>query len=979
MEELNQGFLFFSNQLESLLTLMGNDIFTCSTPFTTRAIVVPSPEMGEWVKRRLAHEKGIACGIEIFYLNTVVLTLLESLFELPKEKKIPSQYELVFSLRREIQRLTYEDHPYSLPLRAYLKGREEKEVELALTLSTLFQQYALYAPEAVYQWEISPKNWQELLWSRLFQNEWTHLGNLFHQLKFKSSLPDIRLALFSFSHLPKLLFHFFEKVATKVPTALYHLSPCKEFWSDFLSSKEQKSVEGLDLFLEEQHPFLANLGKVGREFAKLLEESAWEPNEVYIVPSKQTALVRFQQGLLNLDTTPITWDSSLQLHCVSSKKREVDALFNALKAGLASGEITPSDVLVMAPSITPYLPFIEALFEGEIPYRVADIESMNEIGLFKLLEIDEKRWSSLALLNLFSFPPFQEKQGWGESELKQIQQWIQQTGVRWGVNEAHRKEYLPSFEGGEGGTWISGLHQLFEQLATGDLSFTTCSLLEQLLSIVESLFDDLQNIRKKEYSLLEWNQEIVKLSEKYFQPHSAQEELLKSLDKICKAGLQGELFSLKLLLPLIKEEAGKRRGKVRAAELEAVSFSSFLPLRTIPAKWIWIMGMEDTAFPRTEHHHPLDRLREVPSSYFPSCVDYDRYLFLEAVLSCRSTFCVSYVGLSEGEKVPPSSVVSDFCRHFDQVEERVHPHRSYDPVHFENGSASTSFIESDYQLARALYSISKPRQPSKGISLPTKKSYLVSELQMLAKSPLRYYLKENQGIQFRENQYPSSDETFILTSLQKWAIQNEAHSHNITTVKERFLKRGDYPTGIFGKIADLSIEGMETELEIETLSLDENPLILTVDKEEVEIRGVLNCLSDRGIVVYGKKCFGSLAKIWPSYLIACIVTEKMQPLFFLKDGKTICPIIKGPENALVHFIQYAEKCRRVPSYLYPEWILPIAGQESEKLKKQVYAPHFDPALQWMHEGGHLPKLDELIHSSYQEVHSLFEEVIDAWL
>jgi exodeoxyribonuclease V gamma subunit len=978
MEELNQGFLFFSNQLESLLTLMSNDIFTCSTPFTTRMIVVPSPEMGDWVKRKFAEEKGVACGIEIFYLNTVVQTLLESLFEPHSFSKIPSRFELVLSLKHEIELLSKEEHPFTPPLLNYLQGREEKVMELAMTLSTLFMQYALYAPEAVAKWEQSPQNWQELLWSRLFKEEWSHLGKIFHTLHFKNEIPDVRLALFSFSHLPKLLFHFFEKVSKKIPTALYHLSPCKEFWSDFLSSKEQKGVEGLDLFIEQQHPFLANLGKVGREFAKLMEESTWEPNEVYIAPKKESALIEFQQGLLNLDVSKVNWDSSLRLHCVNSKKREVDVLFSSLYEAFASGDVKPSEVLVMAPSITPYLPYIKALFEGVIPYTCADIESANEIGFFKLLAVDEARWSSLALLDLFSFPPFQEKLGWDVSELKQIERWIEQTGFRWGLDLEHRKECLPEFSGGEGGTWKEMQRQLFDELATGALAFTSCSLLEQMFDVVDSLSHVVRSLKKESLTLSQWLKEITELSQTYFVASSTEERLLKILREICQAGLQEEKFLLTMLLPLIKNERDKIQGELYRGELESVSFSSFLPLRTIPAKWVWIMGMDETTFPRTEHKHPLDRLRDVPSSYFPSCVDYDRYLFLEAVLSCRETFCISYVGMQEGEKVPPSSVVSDFLRHFQHVKESVHPSRSYDPSLFEKGGDFSSYIDSDFKLAASLTQPDEKKPVQTTHLLPPKKSFLVSELLQLAKSPLRYYLKEHQGIYFREKALPIEEETFILSPLQKWALQNESHSSPISAVKERFLRKGEYPTGTFGELADLSCEQMHIELDLEKISLDENPLKILLD-EEIEIRGTLECLSHERVIVYGKKSLASVVKIWPAYLILSAIFEKQFPILFLKDSTLYQPQIKDPIESLKCFLHYALNCRKTPSYLHPDWILPIAKQEEEKLAKQIFSPHFDPALKWMEEGGRIPHPKKLISDFSEEVKKLFAEVLHDWV
>jgi exonuclease V gamma subunit len=408
--------------------------------------------------------------------------------------------------------------------------------------------------------------------------------------------------------------------------------------------------------------------------------------------------------------------------------------------------------------------------------------------------------------------------------------------------------------------------QLFDELATGTLPFTSCSLLEQMCEVVEALFDIIRSLKQEEHTLAQWLKIITEISQTYFVSNLTEDRFLKSMRDICQAGLPDETFSLLTLLPLLKNERDKLRGQLHRGELESVSFSSFLPLRTIPAKWVWIMGMDETTFPRTEHKHPLDRLREVPSSYFPSCVDYDRYLFLEAVLSCRETFSISYVGIQEGEKVPPSSVVSDFLRHFQNVEETVHPARSYDPLLFTTEGSFQSHIKSDFTLAKALTQQSEIKKVETPRVLPPKQTFMVSELLLLAKSPLRYYLREHQKIYFREKTPPLAEETFVLSPLQKWAIQNETHSSPVSIVKERFLRKGEYPTGTFGELADLSVEDMQTELNLEIVSLDENPLKITLE-EEVEIRGSLECLSQERVIVYGKKSFASVVKIWPAYLI----------------------------------------------------------------------------------------------------------------
>lgn len=938
-------------------------------------VVVPSPEMGEWVKQGIAEQKEICLGVEIFYLNTALTALIEQLFHSPSQKKIPSRQELSFALLKEIYRLSQEDHPFASPVKRYLEGREEKKIELALTLAKLFERYALYAPEATSQWERNPVNWQELLWQRVFAQEWTHLGAVIPHLKAKKEIPDLRVALFSFSHLPKLAWHLFDQVAKKVPIGLYHLSPSKEFWSDFLSAKEQKRMEGLDRYIEDQHPFLANLGKVGREFAKLVEESSWEPQEIYLSPKKQTALVQFQQGLLHLDQKKILWDMSLQLHIVNTKKREVDVLFSSLKQALVNREILPSDVIVMAPDITPYVPFIRALFEGEIPYRISDMESNFTEGVFKLLNIQQERWSSTALLDLFSDPLFLQKQGWTHSDLYQIERLMQEYGVKWGIDQAHRQDLLPQSQLSGGGTWMSALAQLFDAYTTGDLSYTTCDLVEQVYELLKDLKSFLDAVQKETLYMHEWREKVELITKRMFGEDT---RMLEALDSLCKGALHSDPLPFSFLLILIKEELKQKRLKWGAHHLEAVSFSSFLPMRTIPAKWIWIMGLEEASFPRTEHRHPLDRLPHVKSTYCPSCVDYDRYLFLEAVLSCREKFCMSYAGLEEGEKLPPSSVVADFCRHFDAVKEQEHLPRSYDPCYFEEQAQFLSAIESDFICAKALIEPPNEKQPSLERVLSEKKVFFVKELDRFARSPLRFFLEENQGLHFFEKKSVQKDEIFLLSAIQKWKVNHEMRSHSITQIKSQMKARGEYPEGNFEKIADLSIESQKA-LECIEISLDESPLYVSTKRGQIEIRGVLHSLSTEGVVVWGNRSFTSVAKVWPLYLLFRCHLQKELPIYFEKDGKSYSPSIECPQNALRNYLEVVLDGRENALYLYPDWIIPIIKEDEIALRRLWKAPIHEPALQWMGRGKHMPSYNELIQSTQKIAQTIFSEVINDWL
>src|SRR5262249_55546136 len=99
-----------------------------------------------------------------------------------------------------------------------------------------------------------------------------------------------------------------------------------------------------------------------------------------------------------------------------------------------------------------------------------------------------------------------------------------------------------------------------------------------------------------------------------------------------------------------------------------VTFCKMLPMRSIPAKVIALLGMNGTAFPRTSRPLAFDLMAQSPRNGDRSLPDEDRYLFLEALLSAREHLHVSYVGqnVRDNSPIPPSVLVSELLEVVDR-------------------------------------------------------------------------------------------------------------------------------------------------------------------------------------------------------------------------------------------------------------------------------------------------------------------------
>ncbi len=124
-----------------------------------------------------------------------------------------------------------------------------------------------------------------------------------------------------------------------------------------------------------------------------------------------------------------------------------------------------------------------------------------------------------------------------------------------------------------------------------------------------------------------------------------------------------------------------------------VSVSSFLPMRPIPFRVVFVLGMGEGRFPARDMRNPLDLrgARRMPGDV--TARERDQYMFLETLISTRDRLYLSYVSRDSqtGEAIEPSSVVKEIQfmleRGYVGTEGmrrivREHPLRRFDPAYF---------------------------------------------------------------------------------------------------------------------------------------------------------------------------------------------------------------------------------------------------------------------------------------------------------
>lgn len=595
---------------------------------------------------------------------------------------------------------------------------------LSERLATLFDQYVVYRPQWVANWERgADTHWQAQLWREIHRRQGpehvtARAGAFLKSLHSRSpeELPQ-RVSVFGLSTLPPLYLDVLAGLAARAEVHLFLLSPSQEYWAWIRSQREVvrrlardgRDPSELHAALQDAagNPLLASMGRVGRDFQQILESKVdYQDDDHYAEPATDTLLGTLQADILHLrhrrrdnpDTPalPARDDESIRVHVCHSPMREVEVLYDQLLDLFERDRsLEPRDVLVMSPAVDTYAPFIDAVFGAvstqtpPIPYRIADrkVRSTDDVidAFLVLLATLRGRFTAPEVMDLLGRQPVYGKFGIVTEQVDVIREWIRAAGIRWAVDAEHRAaaDQPPLAEN----TWRFGLdrlllgyamtgkqRRLFEGvLPFDDMEGSAVELLGKLSECCERLFEFRRRVQAAR-TLAEWRGELTALldsllasTDETAYQHRQIRAALGTLEEQAKAGgFDGriDLDSLRVRLEAILESGAPGRSFMTGG----VTFCAMVPMRSVPFRVICLLGLNDDTFPRVQRPLGFDRMAEAPQPGDRSSRDDDRYLFLEALLSARERLLITYVGQSirDNAETPPSVVVSELLDVIDE-------------------------------------------------------------------------------------------------------------------------------------------------------------------------------------------------------------------------------------------------------------------------------------------------------------------------
>jgi exodeoxyribonuclease V gamma subunit len=544
-------------------------------------------------------------------------------------------------------------------------------------------------------------------------------------------LPD-RVLVFGISSLPRQTLELLSALGQHRQVILAVLNPCRHYWGDITSIKEevrrqqrrQQRKPGIPVTLDPEQlhlyapPLLASWGKLGRDYLSLLDSidhtescKGWFQGRIDLFdeehPAAPSLLHRLQTDILELN--PSTQDElpdhdhSLSFHIAHSRQREVEILQDQLiSAFQADPDLRVRDIIVMVPDIGDYAAHIHAVF-GRIepsdprylPYSIADQQLRGHdpllIALEFLLNLPQSRVTLNELMELLEVPAIALRFGLDSAQLPLLRHWLSEAGVRWGLDRNHR-DYLQLGAAGDAYTWMNGLMRLLLGYALGEserwqgvlayphIGGLAAAELGPVITLVRQLLTWYARLNTTR-TIPDW---VAAMSGEQgllntfftFQDDAElrlQQRLMEGLLEVRQAAAAGQ-FQGAVGLGIWRDawmETVDQAGLSQRFLAGSLTFSTLLPMRAIPFRRIYLLGMGDQDYPRNRR---LDDFDLLVKDYRPgdrSRRDDDRYLFLEALLSARDSLSISWVGRQarDNSKLPPSILVSQLQ---DVVNERFY-------------------------------------------------------------------------------------------------------------------------------------------------------------------------------------------------------------------------------------------------------------------------------------------------------------------
>jgi exodeoxyribonuclease V gamma subunit len=848
--------------VEALRALLADPL---PDPFAPEVVAVPTRGMERWLAQRMSDRLGVGAGrgdgvcanVEFPSPRRLVgdAVATASGIEADADPWLPER--AVWALLEVVDANLGE--PWLASLAAHLGGsgeaadpaRRARRFTAVRHLAELFDRYALHRPQMVRAWaQDGEGEWQAELWRRLRErigvaDPAERVEGACARLREEPELVDLpaRLSLFGLTRLPAGHLNVLRALAVHRDVHVFMLHPSPALW-------ERVAEQGARVVRRREDPtaalpanrLLASWGQDSREMQLVLGASEHVDHHHEVEHGTGTLLARLQSDV-RADRWPAiagdddarqvldAADRSVQVHACHGRARQVEVLRDAILHLLdADPTLEPRDVIVMCPDIETFAPLIQATFgagdvfedDDELEALPADVRppdlrvrladrSLRQTNpvlgvVARLLDLVDERLTASQVLDLADREPVRRRFGLDDDDLARIEDWVAASGIRWGLDAAHRAPF--KLEALDAGTWRAGVDRLLvgvtmtedEQRLFNDVlplddvdsgAIEVAGRFAELVDRVRTALDQLSAPK----TIDAWTAAIANAADALTATTERDAWQRAELDRLLgDVVAEAENGSVTSLVPaeiraLLAERLKGRptRANFRTGHL---TICTLMPMRSVPHRVVCLLGMDDGVFPRKSPRDGDDLMLADPHVGDRDARTEDRQLLLDALLAATDQLIVTYTGNDERTNLvrPPAVPIGELLDVVDRTVRRDegrarakvetrHPLQPFDPKNFTPGelmpARAWSFDPVTLHGARALTTERAPAAPFLAGPLPAATATLVEleDLVRFAGHPVRAFLRQRLGISVGDYADEVADALPVeLDALERWGV-----------------------------------------------------------------------------------------------------------------------------------------------------------------------------------------------------------------
>lgn len=870
-------------------------------------VITPNKAMQSWLDDVLVKKSGVRFNVKYhlpsqFLFNKVrSLAVFKDLSNPLASSREVMNWSIYYLLEEMIKEdtLLKEDKEWFI-IKRYLTDASEKksQQELAKQISQVFDAYQLYRPEMTIEWSNNKNScstdWQAYLWNRLKEvnsSGFNDRATLFNKLNESLNDGTIKesingsLLLFGQPAIPPLFADALVRISTVIYKQLTIYWPC-------VNDKRP-------------HSSLVNKWSSHQRNTQLVWDK-YEAEIEYLHSTKPDVQPSVLQSIRTGEIYENIESSNLSIHICHSPKREVEVCKNEILRILDNDpSLSASDILVMAPDIKPYIPLIESVFRDNekhssslLSYKIRDARDNKSYQIGAIIRFYLTLITTVVtkdqIVSLLHYKSIAAYYNLDLADIHEVAKLFTVTNTKSGLDKDHLNSFGYDFDSLT--TWQTFLKKIaigtlidenntiqgqnFESFRLG-ASNDAIHLLKATFSLLTDIKRDVEFVRLN-HSLGEWVDWFKAIVLRYFGSSKTSqiddksisnllEEILNMIAQIPDKFKDKKIIGFELFSAYITENLEKI-SESSAFISSSITISSMVPMRSIPYKIIYLLGLDQQAFPREIEQPFFDRItysKEGPKAGDRNRVEDDQQLLVDLLYATNLALHISYNGKSQfsASKVAPSPLINEVIEFIDSNYKSLrykyeHAIHAYSTSNFTNDNLP-SYDHHSFQLANSIKSYKHDKQQKsladywfplnkeKHDSPEKSTEYDLIDLCKIIKDPTKYFVQnklqakvkhidENEEFKFLQipnglkkyqikealiTNFINESNTNKSTLLTDWLKKGKIDNHGIKWVYNELIK--DYEESI-SKIKDLTnVNTEEISVKLFEIFIDNNCIKLS--------------------------------------------------------------------------------------------------------------------------------------------------------